>query len=190
MVTFLRALDFVLQQEGGYTDDPADPGGATNYGITQAIYSDWRRSEALPPGNVKSIQRHEVEAIYHQRYWQLGRCSQMRDRVAVAHFDCAVHCGPYAAAKILQRAAGVKDDGIIGPVTLAAVRVLDEDLLFDAMLWERMRYYRDITREESEALVQLAAIARAGNAELANRAEGLKFLRWWIKRVLDLREAA
>jgi len=76
-------------------------------------------------------------------------------------------------------------------VTLAAVRRLDKDLLLEALLWERLTYYRAITSDESNALIKLAAAVRRGDWQTARRlvdkAEGLKFLRWWINRLVNLR---
>ena len=192
MSAFLRALPLILRYEAGYVDDPSDPGGATNRGITQAVYDDWSRENALQPRPVREILEHEVEAIYYERYWKAGGCGEMPECVGIVHFDCCVNCGVDAANRILQRAAGVPDDGIVGPVTLAAVRQIEKELLVNEMLWERIAYCRKITSDESNALIQLASAIRDGHwqdaRELVDKAEGLKFLRWWIHRVLELRK--
>ncbi len=193
MSRFQDALALTLQHEGGYVCDPADPGGATNQGITQGKYDEWRRWNGLSERPVKRLERHELEAIYFSGYWKEGRCDEMPARVAVVHFDACVNCGPAAAAKILQRAVGVEDDGIIGPVTLGALSEHDEETAVNAMLWERLRYCREITRDESNALIEMARYMRLHRfrtaAGFVDKAEGLKFIRWWIKRILDLREA-
>ena len=66
---FERALPRILAHEGGYVDDPRDPGGATNKGITHKTYSGWLRSKGLPDKNVRYISDAEVAAIYRQNYW-------------------------------------------------------------------------------------------------------------------------
>ncbi len=192
MSAFERALSVVLKAEGGFIDDPADTGGATNRGITQRTYDRWRTDRFLEAQSVELIAEHEVEAIYFEYYWREGHSDQMPELVAIVHFDGSVNLGIAGAAKVLQKAVGVEADGIIGSVTLGAVMQADPDQLVEAILWERIRYYREITRDESNALVKLARAVReerwADVRELVDKAEGLKFIRWWIERILDLRE--
>jgi len=115
------SLAAVLLHEGGYVNDPQDQGGATNRGITQHVYDDWRRSQGLDPRGVRSIEQPEIEAIYRKLYWNACRCDDLPSGVDYCVFDFAVNSGPVRAARYLQRAVGVNDDGQIGPVTLAAV---------------------------------------------------------------------
>ena len=90
-----RALAFVLRWEGGFVDHPQDPGGATNMGITQAVYDAWRRSRGLPTRSVREIPREEVEAIYRERYWEplAARYAERNPALALALFDCSVNSG-------------------------------------------------------------------------------------------------
>ena len=118
--TFRRALAFVLTFEGGWSDRPGDPGGATMKGITLATYSAWL-GHAASKEELRTITGAAVEAIYRERYWVPPRCQDMPAAVAFAVFDAAVNMGVSTAAKLLQRAAVVKDDGIVGPITLRAV---------------------------------------------------------------------
>ena len=191
MSAFARALEMVLEAEGGFINDPADPGGATNKGITQRTYDHWREEQGQDPEAVSAIAQHEVEGIYFAHYWRDGSCDKLPDAVAIVQFDSCVNVGVVAAAKILQRTVNVDDDGIIGPVTLGVVGKLNQDLFREALLWQRLRYYRDITLDESNALVELGRAVReerwSAVEELVDKAEGLKFLRFWIKRLLDLR---
>lgn len=141
-------------------------------GVTQRTYDAWRKGRGLAPRPVRGIERSEVEAIYRAEYWTLARCGDLPPFARLAHFDAAVNCGVTTAAKLLQRAVRVADDGVIGPKTLAAVAAAGPGLL-DAMLWERVRYYRSIS--------------------IAKRSDGrdLKvFLPGWLGRVLDVRAAA
>lgn len=132
MDTFSRALAFVLAHEGGYTDDPRDPGGETNFGICKRVYPDL---------DIKALTRDAAEVIYQRDYWHAARCGGMPPAVAVMHFDCTVNQGPTAAAKMLQVAAGVTPDGVIGPKTLAAVRAADTRKLVTEYAARRaMRY--------------------------------------------------
>ena len=90
---FDRALAVTLSFEGGFVDDPADPGGATNMGITQAEYNIWQDSQELPHHPVKEITPGEVEAIYRRNYWDLLSCTFMDWPLSLFVFDAGVHHG-------------------------------------------------------------------------------------------------
>lgn len=123
MDAFDKALAFVLKHEGGYVDDPRDPGGETNFGISKAAY---------PGVDIKALTRDGAAAIYRRDYWDRSGCGNLPAAVAFFHFDTAVNQGPGTAAKFLQLAAGVEADGKIGLKTLAAVqRARPADLLVE-----------------------------------------------------------
>ena len=102
---FRKSLAFTLQWEGGYVDHPLDPGGPTNYGITQAVYDRWRKARGLPPRPVRQIERSEVETIYLQLYWLSAGCNQQEWPVNCVLFDSAVNCGVARAKKWLEQTA-------------------------------------------------------------------------------------
>ena len=120
-----RCLDEILRHEGGYVDHPSDPGGATNMGITRKTLARWRQVSpwwALPKSEVKALKRSEVLAIYKARYWNTVAGNAMPAGLDLALFDFAVNSGPARAVKTLQRELGTVADGIVGPITLNAVR--------------------------------------------------------------------
>ncbi|HPG89630.1 MAG TPA: TIGR02594 family protein [Hyphomicrobium sp.] len=125
---FERALQHVLAMEGGFTDDPDDPGGPTNKGITLATFAKWRgvtvdatsRKDVIAA--LKQIDDTTVRAIYQARYWHPASCDELPDAIAVMHFDAAVNHGVGAAIRFLQAAARVTVDGEIGPQTQRAIR--------------------------------------------------------------------
>lgn len=117
---FSSCLAAVLVHEGGYVNDSRDPGGATNQGVTQAVYDSWRHSQALPLQSVRFIQTRETAAIYRLLYWARCRCDDLPAGVDYATFDFSVNSGVNRAARYLQRAVGVPEDGQIGPATIAA----------------------------------------------------------------------
>lgn len=123
-MSFDRALQFVLGWEGGYVSHPRDPGGATNLGITHRTLSEYR--SAFPawglPGDVRNLTKSQAAKIYRAGYWEPIRGDELPRGVGLLVFDAAVNQGPARAARWLQEAAGVKVDGIIGQVTLAAAR--------------------------------------------------------------------
>ncbi len=116
-----RALEWTLAWEGGYVNDPHDPGGATNMGITQRVYDGWRLKQGLARRPVREIGPSEVRAIYRRQYWDAVRGDDLPPGIDAAVFDFAVHSGPARAVKFLQRLVGVEADGIMGHITLAAI---------------------------------------------------------------------
>ncbi len=140
---FAQALQHILKLEGGYVDDPRDPGGATNYGITQRTYDAWRASQGLLPRDVRQIEEREVAEIYFERYWKACRCEELPPPLDVLVFDAAVNQGPATAVRMLQQVLGVKADGVVGPQTLRAVQAADLDEIVPLYLAERaLRYIR------------------------------------------------
>ena len=139
-MTFQRALAFVLSQEGGYSDNPRDPGGATNYGITLASLSNWRGRKAARR-ELQSLTRREVSDIYRRNYWQACKCDQLPPALALLMFDAAVNQGVGRAIKILQKSIAVRVDGRMGPVTLKAVRQRQTRRLLIEFAARRMRHY-------------------------------------------------
>ena len=131
---FDQAVDFVLKEkiEGGYVNDPRDPCGETNFGISKRSY---------PKVNMKTLTREGAIAIYKRDYWDAAGCDDLPAKVAVAVFDCAVNQGVSIAKRLLQKAARVTVDGAIGPKTLAAVHKVDADELVVQFLGWRLRRY-------------------------------------------------
>lgn len=144
MSEFQRALEKVLVHEGGFVDHPKDPGGATNFGITQGVYNTYRRATGLKQQSVKLISTSERDAIYRTRYWALVKGDSLPPGVSYVVFDGAVNSGVAQSVKWLQRALGsVKVDGVIGQETIEAVRRLnDHDVLIAKIIDRRMAFLR------------------------------------------------
>jgi len=142
--TFPEALRLVLVHEGGFSNHPKDPGGATNKGVTQAVYDAYRARGGQPKRSVRSITAAEVEAIYRREYWDKVKADQLPAGVDYCVFDFAVNSGVSRAARYLQRAVGVAQDGKIGPVTLAAVARVSPPSLIDRICNERMAFLRGL----------------------------------------------
>lgn len=148
MTPFQRCLRFVRRWEGGWSDHKDDPGGATQYGITLATYTSWRRSQGLPDpsaDDLRAITEEEVEAIYQQNYWGACRCDELPLPIALVVFDMAVNAGPSRSIRLLQEALGVKVDGIIGPKTLAAARAADPQKAAAEFTARRSLYYASLS---------------------------------------------
>jgi lysozyme family protein len=131
---FDAAVGFVLKEkiEGGYVNDPRDPGGETNFGISKRSY---------PKVNMKTLTRDGAIAIYKRDYWDAVNCDALPPMLAVALFDCAVNQGAGIAPKLLQRALGASPDGVIGPKTIAAAERADpSEALVQFLGWRLRRY--------------------------------------------------
>lgn len=117
-----RCFSETLKHEGGYVDHPADPGGATNLGITIGTLSAWLGRKATK-AEVRALTPDAVRPIYKARYWDKVRGDDLPDGVDLVTYDAGVNSGPSRGAKWTQRAVGVKADGVIGDLeTLPALR--------------------------------------------------------------------
>ncbi len=141
---FQTCLALVLQFEGGFVDDPADHGGRTNHGITQATYSAWLNAHGRPTADVAAIPMADVEAIYEHGYWQACCCDRLPTPLDAAVFDAAVNSGPPRSAKWMQTALLVPADGIIGAGTLAAASSCAPALTAANCISEREAFLRAI----------------------------------------------
>jgi lysozyme family protein len=112
-------LAITLKHEGGYVDHPKDPGGATNMGITHKTLAGYRR-RTVTKQDVRDLKISEVTAIYGANYWAPVNGEMLPFGVDLATFDGAVNSGVSRGSKWLQRAAGVKQDGKVGPETTRA----------------------------------------------------------------------
>lgn len=138
---FERALDLTLIYEGEYVNHPRDPGGPTNMGITQATLSAFR-GDKVTAADVKALTLEEARKIYKAQYWDRVRADNLPTGVDFAVFDYAVNSGPARAIKALQKAVGVKDDGVIGAFTLTAVHEWEPAYIVDRITAERMSFLR------------------------------------------------
>lgn len=141
---FPACLAATLKHEGGYVNNPRDPGGATNQGVTQRVYDDWRDTHFLAAQPVKLIDKGEVEAIYHDLYWKPIHADELPTGVDYATFDFGFNSGCNRAARFLQRMAGVAEDGQIGPATLAAVRAIPPLNLIDRLCDARLIFLQSL----------------------------------------------
>lgn len=139
---FLRAVSLVLAHEGGYVNDPDDPGGETKYGISKRSY---------PNLDIKRLTREKAAEIYYVDWWQRYRYDRLESiDIAAKVLDLSVNVGPRQAHVMLQRAlhaVGRRDvvvDGIIGPQTISAANAAPPDALLAALRAEAAAYYRQL----------------------------------------------
>lgn len=140
---FESCVNIVLQKEGGFVNHSADPGGATNYGITIKILSEYRKTKV----SVEDVQRlsiGEAKQIYFKNYWKPIQGDQLPIGVNLSVFDFAVNAGVSRAAKTLQKIVNVQQDGIIGLVTLKAVQTFDVEDMIERLAAERVLFYKSL----------------------------------------------
>ena len=143
---FESAFERTLALEGGYSDDPNDPGGETRWGISKRAY---------PGEDIKRLTVEQAKAIYWRDYWNRLRCGDMRGDVAAELFDTAVNMGTGVAAFLAQEACNylgesLRVDGTIGPVTIAALaRQASPDLLKVLNGLQLCRYVALVTQNPS-----------------------------------------
>lgn len=163
-----NALQFVLRWEGGFVDDPVDPGGRTNQGVTQVVYDTWRKRQGFQDSkDVKQISAEEVHAIYENDYWRPPGCNVLEGPLDLVQFDTAVNMGVGRAVRFLQSAVGCKEDGSFGPNTREHVSGCKD-------IGKLINDYCDARQAFYERLVE-------------KKPELKKFLKGWLNRLNSLR---
>jgi lysozyme family protein len=124
MTDFNVSIEYVLQNEGGYVNNPSDPGNATNYGITMATLCAWRKAPVTEQ-DVQELTVDEAKQIYQAGWWEPLNLGQLPQDIATALLDTAVNLGQATAIAMAQKCVSVTSDGIMGPMTINALRSTD-----------------------------------------------------------------
>jgi len=120
---FDEIIDIVLEHEGGYVNDPDDPGGETKYGISKKAY---------PDEDIKELTVERAKELYKRDYWDRYRTGDLPDRLRHIYVDMCINMGGGRAIKILQEACNSKNsnkidvDGGMGPMTIKAATSVEE----------------------------------------------------------------
>lgn len=140
------ALDLLFGDEGGYVNAKTDAGGPTKYGITHKTLAAHRGVNFVTAEQVKNMTKKEAEDIYRASYWRQSGGDLLPVGLDYAAFDFGVNSGPATAVKSLQRVVGVTPDGIVGAMTIDAVRKYPRGII--ALLHDyidaRMTYLRSL----------------------------------------------
>jgi lysozyme family protein len=135
MAQFAEAVNHTLGFEGGYTNNPDDPGGATKYGIEQ---------RDMPDVNIRDITPDQAVQYYSEHYWKPLYSQITSQLVANKLFDAGVNIGVGTAVKLLQRALQINEDGVFGPNTLSATNIAGDGLLL---------MYKQVLTQHYQAIV-------------------------------------
>lgn len=152
MARFDDCLPRILKQEGGWSNDPIDPGGPTNKGIILRVYAAYlgRQPTLDVVPLLKNIPDDHLRDIYRRNYWQLVRGDELPPGVDLAVFDYGVNSGPATSIRKLQQCLAamtgrpVKVDGHLGPVTMEAIRCVDHRELISRFMDSRRAYLRSL----------------------------------------------
>lgn len=137
--------EYVLGEEGGWSDHPADNGGQTMNGVTQGTYTAWRRKHGLPARSVRLLTKQERHDLYKEDFWNEVRGHELPVGVDLAVYDFAVNSGPTRAIMAMQRALRVADDGDPGPITMRALIAKDPTILVNAICADRLTFVRRLS---------------------------------------------
>ena len=141
---FPRIFALLVKHEGGYINHPEDPGGRTNYGITQRVYEKFLDREVTEQ-EMKEMSMENVFVIYQRDYWNPIHGDELPSGVDLCVFDWAVNSGVSQASKEFQRVLGVLDDGIIGSRTVAAACERENQaVVVEAISQKREDFYRSL----------------------------------------------
>lgn len=139
MSDFAAAFQALIGNEGGFVDNPKDPGGATKYGITERV----ARAHGYT-GPMRDLALSTAYAIAKSEYWTPSGCEHLDDRLAFQVLDGAYNSGVSQSVKWLQHAAGTAQDGDFGPATLRAVNALGVNVLIMRYLAHRLSFMADL----------------------------------------------
>ena len=160
---FKECLDLVLKSEGGWVNNPNDPGGETNLGVTKRVWEEW---VGHPVESLKKLSKDDVAPLYEQKYWRPCYGEVLPRGLDLVVFSMAINAGPGRSVKLLQSSIGCVPDGIIGPRTRGLISESNTANLISKFSESRREYYRSlktfpifgrgwlarVDREESEAL--------------------------------------
>ena len=139
---FRAALAFTLKWEGGLVDHPDDPGGLTNYGISQRAY---------PDEDIRNLSRKRVEQIYRDDFWNAIEGDLLPPELAFVMFDYAVNCGVRRAVRDLQNVLHAPADGVMGPRTRHTLSFYSVPYLVEQVLQARGKLFLTLGRRPKYA---------------------------------------
>lgn len=118
-----EALGYLLQEEGGWSNNPSDTGGKTMWGVTQGVYDDYRsRLKQLPKQSVSKVTKAEARELYDIMYWRASACDRLPWPISYLVFDAAVNSGTNRAIRWMQAGLSLPQDSRVGQGTLAAAQ--------------------------------------------------------------------
>lgn len=150
------AIEQVLKHEGGFVNNPADKGGATNFGITQKVFESFK-GRKVTLAEMQSMSKSDAIAIYKKNYWdKIGGDRILKYSIAFSIFDQAVNRGPGTAIKQAQRVAGLSQSGVMDQNSITKLNFMDEKTFLDSYLAASADAYRAIAAKNPSQNVFLS----------------------------------
>ena len=144
MSIFSDCLAFTLKEEGGFSNNPNDPGGATMCGVTLNVYRAWKNNQSLTPDDLKNISQQELSDLYSQKYWVPSSCDKLPIGISLSVFDMSVNAGVGRSIRLLQSSIGAISDGSIGPQTLSKVASFDATDVINKLADQHTSFYKSL----------------------------------------------
>lgn len=140
---FKQSFEMMLGSEGGFVNNPADPGGMTNLGVTKATWENFigRQSDEK---EMRGLTPYKVEPLYRNKYWNAVRGDDLPSGIDYLVFDFAVNAGIGRSIKTLQSAVGTQPDGDFGLLTMAAVQLISPQELIEKFSQAKESFYRSL----------------------------------------------
>ena len=143
LTNWYTSFDLLIKSEGGYVDNPKDPGGRTNLGVTQKVWESWVGRESNEK-EMRSLTKANVEPLYKRKYWDACRCDDLPTGLDYLVFDFAVNAGVGRSAKTLQSCVGVSVDGQIGNQTIEATKKIAPSDLIEQFSEAKRNFYKSL----------------------------------------------
>ena len=140
---FEQCLALLLKSEGGYTDNPKDPGGRTNLGVTQKVWESWV-GHGVTEAEMRALGPQDVAPLYKSNYWDKIGGDSLPLGIDYATFDMAVNSGVGRAAKTLQQVLGVGADGQVGQATINACEAANPREVATAVCEARLAFLQSL----------------------------------------------
>jgi lysozyme family protein len=183
-MSFIRIWPFVFDHEGGYCNDPGDPGGPTKYGVSLRWHTgqgmDVTGDGKIDVEDIKALTPDDAKKLFKVYFWDYLKLDSFPGKTGMVMFDTAVNTGCSQSVKFLQRSLNFLDfpeltvDGLIGKrtlMTISGVTGSGDDSLALRILVERENFYRNLAAKPA-----------------TNEADYKKFLNGWLNRIADLRK--
>ena len=185
-----KLLPYILKWEGGFVNDPADAGGATNKGVTIGTWKqvgyDKNGDGKIDVADLKLITDDDVlNCVLKPHYWDRWKADIIfSQKIANILVDWVWGSGVHGI-RIPQRLLGVVQDGIVGAKTLSAVNAADPDMLFERVFSARVEYLHSITQSSIDRYE--AKIGRKATEQELLKHTNKRFLKGWMNRLNDIR---
>jgi lysozyme family protein len=138
---FKECLELVLKSEGGWVNNPADPGGETNLGVTKRV---WEEYVGHPVKTMKDLSKDDVAPMYELKYWRPCYCEVLPRGLDFVVFSMGVNAGPGRSIKLFQQSIGCIPDGVIGPKTRDLISSSNGANLISKFSETRREYYKSL----------------------------------------------